>query len=390
MRKKTKKKQGISLFQIPHQVVTQRGKIDRPYIIALTVLVGFGLIMVFSASMYDSAVSESKGYALFMKQLGLVGAGLFIMYILSLIDYRKFNSPQLCLLLLGITVVLLIMVWIPGIGVNVNGARRWVKLGVQFQPSEIAKVTGVLYLCMLLSRKPSVLEDGKSFFKFCVFPIGLVCGLTALEPSFSAALAIGVAMFAVLFFAGVPFKRLAVYIPVLIVAVIGLLIVEPWRIERLLVFGGAGSQDYQITQSLLAIGSGGILGKGIGNGTQKLLFLPELQNDFIFANIGEECGLWGCLLVIGLYAYIIYRGFLIAVYSKDRFASLYVSSVTALIAFQVFVNIGVAIGALPVTGMALPFVSYGGSSAMVLFAMLGPLLSISRETELKKKNKEPL
>lgn len=390
MRKKAKKKQGISLFQIPHQVVTQRGKIDRPYIIALTVLVGFGLIMVFSASMYDSAVSESKGYALFMKQLGLVGAGLFIMYILSLIDYRKFNSPQLCLLLLGITVVLLIMVWIPGIGVNVNGARRWVKLGVQFQPSEIAKVTGVLYLCMLLSRKPSVLEDGKSFFKFCVFPIGLVCGLTALEPSFSAALAIGVAMFAVLFFAGVPFKRLAVYIPVLIVAVIGLLFVEPWRIERLLVFGGAGSQDYQITQSLLAIGSGGILGKGIGNGTQKLLFLPELQNDFIFANIGEECGLWGCLLVIGLYAYIIYRGFLIAVYSKDRFASLYVSSVTALIAFQVFVNIGVAIGALPVTGMALPFVSYGGSSAMVLFAMLGPLLSISRETELKKKNKEPL
>lgn len=390
MRKKTRKKQGISLFQIPHQVVTQRGKIDRPYIIALTVLVGFGLIMVFSASMYDSAVSESKGYALFMKQLGLVGAGLFIMYILSLIDYREFNSPQLCLLLLGITVVLLIMVWIPGIGVNVNGARRWVKLGVQFQPSEIAKVTGVLYLCMLLSRKPSVLEDGKSFFKFCVFPIGLVCGLTALEPSFSAALAIGVAMFAVLFFAGVPFKRLAVYIPVLIVAVIGLLIVEPWRIERLLVFGGAGSQDYQITQSLLAIGSGGILGKGIGNGTQKLLFLPELQNDFIFANIGEECGLWGCLLVIGLYAYIIYRGFLIAVYSKDRFASLYVSSVTALIAFQVFVNIGVAIGALPVTGMALPFVSYGGSSAMVLFAMLGPLLSISRETELKKKNKEPL
>lgn len=400
MARKSRKKQEPTLFQGISKAVRLQGKVDRPLLIALFVLVAFGLVMVFSASMYDSVVSNNSGYALFVRQLLFVGVGLFAMWLLSLIDYRKFNNEKFCKALFLFTVVLLLMVFAPVIGVEVNGANRWIKIGIQFQPSEIAKGTGMIYMCMLATKHPEVLEMGtirweqkglkeklKGFAYYCIGPIFILCGITVIEPSFSAALAIGVAMLAVLFFAGVRFRKFLPYVPVVIIGIIILLIIEPWRIDRILDFG-SGSQDYQITQSLLAIGSGGILGKGIGNGTQKLLFLPEMQNDFIFANVGEECGLWGCLLVLGLYAVIIYRGFKIASYCKNRFGSLYVSSVTALIAFQVFVNVGVAIGGLPVTGMALPFFSSGGSSVIILFAMMGPLLSVSRQTEIPRKEKE--
>ena len=163
------------------------------------------------------------------------------------------------------------------------------------------------------------------------------------------------------------------------------MILEPWRLERFNVFLGRGSYDYQITQSLLAIGTGGIFGQGLGNGKQKFLFLPELQNDFIFANIGEEFGLIGCVFVLGLFAFIIWRGFKIANTSPDRFGYLYTSSVMLLLGFQVFVNVGVATSVIPVTGMALPFVSAGGTSMVVLFAMLGPILNISRQADLRKR-----
>jgi cell division protein FtsW len=148
--------------------------------------------------------------------------------------------------------------------------------------------------------------------------------------------------------------------------------------ERLNVFFGQNGLNYQISQSLLAIGSGGIFGRGLGNGKQKLLFLPELQNDFIFANIGEECGLIGCVLLLVLFGYILYRGFKIANSSKDEFGYLYTSSVIALLGFQVIVNIGVATSIMPVTGMALPFISAGGTSMVILFMMVGPIVNLSR------------
>jgi len=168
-------------------------------------------------------------------------------------------------------------------------------------------------------------------------------------------------------------------------AVAGLMIAEPWRLDRFNVFLGKGGYDYQISQSLLAIGTGGMFGRGLGNGKQKYLFLPELQNDFIFANIAEEFGFVGCLLVLGLFAYVIWRGFQIAQKSQDNFAYLYTSGVMLLLAFQVLVNIGVASAIIPVTGMALPFISAGGSSMVILFAMMGPILNISRTVDLGKK-----
>ncbi len=308
-------------------------------------------------------------------------------------------------------------------GVTVNDAKRWLSLGfTTFQPSEMAKIAGILYLssliarepkvlnddkaflrkCIspifllcgltaiepslnlssLIAREPKVLNDDKAFLRKCISPIFLLCGLTAIEPSLSAAMSIGVGMLIVLFLSGVPLKRFLPYIGLAVAAVVVLMIAEPWRLERFNVFLGKGTTDYQITQSILAIGSGSLLGKGLGNGMQKYLFLPELQNDFIFANIGEECGLLGCLFVIVLYCVIIWRGIKIANACPDRFGYLYTGSVMILLGFQVVVNIGVATGVMPVTGMALPFVSAGGSSMLVLFAMLGPILNISRRVRL--------
>ena len=388
------------------------GKVDRPFLITLTILIAFGLVMVFSASMYDATVNNEPGYSTFLKQFSFIVGGAFIMMWISRKNYRLLNSRRLTFILMCFAVVLLLMVFIPGIGVVVNGAKRWINLVVtRFQPSELAKVIGILYLSCLLSKEPELLKDTPyGDFKFgkrygeectgwkgfkkalpkwrvirCFLPIAVLCLFTIIEPSMSAALAIGFGMFCVLYYGGI---RLRTMIPIIGtggLAVVFALIREPWRIERIMVLFGKGSIDYQITQSLLAIGTGGIIGQGLGNGKQKLLFLPELQNDFIFANIGEETGLIGCLFVIGLYAYLIYRGFKIAKAAPDRFAYLYTASVMTLIAFQVFVNIGVAISVLPVTGMALPFVSAGGTSAIILLIMMGPILNISRQVDLNKR-----
>ena len=232
-----------------------------------------------------------------------------------------------------------------------------------------------------------MLLDGKEYFKYGMLPVLALCGITAIEPSLSAAMAIGVAMMTTLFLSGVKPKRFWSYVLFLGAGVLVLMLGVSWRRERLFTLFGQGTVDYQIKQSILAIGSGGFLGKGLGNGTQKFLFLPELQNDFIFANIGEEGGLVACLIVIFLYIFIVIRGIRIANQAPDRFGFLYGNSVMVLLGFQALVNIGVATGVLPVTGMALPFVSAGGSSMLILFAMMGPILNMSRQIKYRKRKK---
>ena len=369
----------------------KNGKIDRPFLIGLLLLAGIGVIMVFSASMYSSTINGEKGYALFLKQLVFVILGVMVMGIMSKIDYRLYKKYYIVGIV--VSVFLLIIVLIPGIGLKVNGARRWIDFKVTtFQPSELAKVAVILYFSTIISRKPGIIKENMSFLLNCMLPLGLICGLTAIEPSLSAAMAIALAAGGVLYFAGIKFKLFYPYLGFGLLAVAGLMIAEPWRLDRFNVFLGKGGYDYQISQSLLAIGTGGIFGRGLGNGKQKYLFLPELQNDFIFANIAEEFGFVGCLLVLGIYAFVIWRGFQIAQKSQDTFAYLYTSSVMFLLAFQVLVNIGVASAIIPVTGMALPFISAGGSSMVILFAMMGPILNISRNVDLGKKlelNRKP-
>ncbi len=360
------------------------GKIDRPFLIALMIIAGIGVIMVFSASMYASTYSGEKGYDLFLKQLLFVIIGVIVMFIMSRIDYRIYKKYYLWGM--GIAIFLLIIVLIPGIGLKINNARRWINLGfTTFQPSEFAKIAGILYFSTLISNDPGLMRNPKTFLTQFMVPMGIIALLTALEPSLSAAMAITLGMCGVLYFGGVKLKLFLPYFSIGVVGVVLLMIAEPWRLDRFNVFLGKGGYDYQITQSLLAISTGGFFGRGLGNGKQKYLFLPELQNDFIFANIAEEFGFLGGLLVLGLFAFIIWRGFQIAKRAPDTFGYLYTSSIMLLLAFQVLVNIGVASAIIPVTGMALPFISAGGSSIIVLSATMGPILNLSRFVDLNKK-----
>lgn len=357
------------------------GKIDRPFLIALLMLAGIGVIMVFSASMYASTINGEKGYALFLKQLLFVVIGVIVMGFMSKVDYRLYKKYYI--IGIGISIFLLLIVLIPGIGVKVNDARRWLDFRVTtVQPSEFAKVAGILYFSTVLSKSQKILREPIPLFLYCMLPLAVICGLTAIEPSLSAALAIAVGMCGVLYFGGIKFKAFLPYLGIGFLAIAGLMIAEPWRLDRFNVFLGKGGYDYQITQSLLAFGTGGFFGRGLGNGKQKFLFLPELQNDFIFANIAEEFGFIGCLFVLGLFAFVIWRGFQIAKKAPDTFSYLYTSSVMLLLAFQVLVNVGVASAVIPVTGMALPFISAGGTSMVVIFAMMGPILNISRKVDL--------
>lgn len=357
--------------------------IDAEFLFYLILLVCVGLLMVFSASMYTSISEGSAGYSSFLRQLIYALLGFAVLYIVSRVDFREFNNLGLQIIMM--VFVALLLVYVKFMGVDVNGARRWISIpGGTFQPSELAKVVLIMYCATMACKVPETLRSFWLFFAFYCIPIALICGLTAIEPSLSAAMAIGVGALACLWFAMTPIRYFGILAGLVIGAGAAFIAFEPWRLARFNVFTGDTRLSYQIRQSLVAFGSGGIFGVGIGNGKQKLLFLPELQNDFIFANIGEELGLVGCLAVLLVYSLFIYRGFRIgfAIRKKSNFGFLYACSVMTLLGFQVFVNIAVAINAMPVTGMALPFISYGGTSMIVLFLMVAPIMNMSRQVEL--------
>ncbi len=361
------------------------GKIDRLFLLVLLIIVGFGLLMVFSASMYSSTVNGDKGYSQFIRQAFFAVLGVGLMLLISRFNYRYLRAEKLNYIIIGLSIVLLMAVLIPGIGVEVNNARRWINVGItNFQPSEMAKIATILYISAMFSDHPELMTEPKPLWIRIFLPVGLIFGLTAIEPSLSAALAIAVGAFSALWFSGIPMKKLVPAFLLVGLASMILLVKESWRLQRLLALFGQSSVNYQIKQSLVAFGSGGIFGTGLGNGKQKLLFLPEIQNDFIFANIGEELGFVGCLFVLALYAILIWRGFQIAFACKDSFGRIYTAAVMTLLGFQVFVNIGVATQAILVTGMALPFISYGGTSIVMLLMMMGPILNISRNVTLPR------
>lgn len=356
-----------------------RNRVDSALLIGLLALIGIGVIMVLSASMYQSAYeSGGNGLSLFIKQIIFIVIGLVIMALLSRIDYRMLKNKQLCFFIFFVTTVLLILVLV--FGEEINGAKRWLNFGIgTFQPSELAKFAGIIYMAAVFDKTPRIGEKFGPFTVRCVIPMLILVLLIIIEPSMSSALTVCVAMGSIMVLSGTSWKILLPWIGLGLIAVVFFLIKEPWRLERIFVAFGGGTQDYQITQSLLAIASGGLTGKGLGNGIQKFLFLPELQNDFIFANIGEEFGFIGCILVILCYAFVIIRCIQIANYSKDRFGYLYTVAVAILMGYQVFVNIAVACAVIPVTGMALPFISAGGSSIIIFFIMMGPILNLSRK-----------
>jgi cell division protein FtsW len=340
-------------------------------------LVAFGLVMVYSASS-ARALLGSDDPAYYLKRQALYAvAGLVALVLLSRTDYRRLRHAAGPLLLASFVLLVAVL----AVGTAVNGARRWIPLGtLTFQPSELAKLALALWIAGLLARRPTpqTLND-------LVRPIGLVvgaaCALILVEPDLGSALAIVIMVAAILLVAGTPVRTLATGSGIAGMLVLAAIWFEPYRRARIFSFidpwhdpQGAG---FQSVQAMIALGSGGIFGVGLGESVQKIYYLPEASTDMIFAIVGEELGLLGVLAVVGAFAVFAYAGLNIALHCHDPFGKRLATGLTALVCGQAAVNVSAVMGLAPLTGVPLPFVSYGGSSLVVGLASVGILLNIA-------------
>ncbi|MGO0122020.1 putative lipid II flippase FtsW [Desulfothermobacter acidiphilus] len=360
----------------------KKGTPDFLLFFVVLLLLCLGLIMVWSASEYSAMVCYGNSLYYFKRQLlhALIGMGALCFFLRY--DYWKFRRFARPLLLLSF--LLLVLVLVPGVGDVSHGAQRWISLGpVSFQPAELVKFGLLLFVADGLSRQGGEAKKFRTLLPYLAVT-GLAALLVVVEPDLGTALALTGIVFILFFCAGVPLSTLGLMV-LAGLACVGLAIkIEPYRLVRLFAFLdpwkdplGAG---FHIIQSLYAIGSGGIFGVGLAQGKQKLLYLPEQHTDFIFAVIGEELGLVGALIVLTLFVILIWRGLRAALYAPDTFGCYLAAGITAGIGLQAFINIGVVTGSLPITGIPLPFLSYGGTSLVFTLASIGILLNISRSS----------
>ncbi|MFZ5985969.1 MAG: stage V sporulation protein E [Bacillota bacterium] len=355
---------------------------------AVLILLSLGTIMVFSSGA-PHAYNYLQGdtYYFLKKQLMYAPLGLFAMFVTMNIDYRKLGKWSPVFLIFSI--VLLVLVCIPGIGKELNGARRWFIFGgFNFQPSETAKLSIILFFSYSLSKRK---DELKYFFKGLVpylVIIGLVALLLLLEPHLSGTIVIGMVACIILFSAGARIKHFMLLALPAVAGVTALVLTSEYRMKRLISFldpwkdpQGGG---WQVVQSLYAIGSGGLFGRGLGKSLQKFLYIPEPYNDFILAVLAEELGFIGVLTVLLLFLIFIWRGVKVSMNAPDAFGSLVAIGITSLIAVQVIINVAVVTSSMPVTGMPLPFFSYGGTSLIFLMSGIGVLLNISKHANYER------
>ena len=364
-----------------------KGPIDVTFCLLVLLLTAIGLVMLLSASFpsayYEASPSKHNPLHYFERQAIFAVLGTAVMLLVSKFNYQRLRGVGK--ILLYISVVLLLLVLIPGIGEIRNGARRWIGMGpLTFQPSEIAKAAIVVYFANSISRK----KDQMRTFRYGVLPYAillvLVAGLVAKEPHLSGAILILCAGAAVMLVGGINWAWVIAAMGAAVGMVYVALFVIGYNTSRVTYWLNPWAEDpfdkgYQLRQSLITIGSGGLWGLGLGKSRQKFLFLPEEHNDFIFSVVCEELGLVGAGVVMLLFAALVLRGYWIALHCRDRFGALLVVGFTTLIAVQVFLNIAVVSGVLPTTGIPLPFFSYGGTALCVQLAEMGVILSVSRQ-----------
>jgi len=358
---------------------------DSTLFITVLILAGLGVIMVLCASSHLGEVSYGSSYYFFIRQLAWVGIGVVAMLVLSRVDYRIYK--KLAVFIFGLAIFFLILVLVPGIGGgNIRGAERWIDLKIiSFQPSELAKLATIIFLSASLSDHYKRLSKFWTGLVPYFLVIGLVCGLLALEPHFSSMVIIVAISVILLFTAGAKLWHFGVCAVPLVLGAMVFIKKAPYRLQRILEyrkpFENLTDSGWQAAQALCAIGTGGIFGLGLGRSKQKYLHLPDAHNDFILAIWAEEMGLIGMTLIIVLFAIFIWRGIRIATKAPDLFGGLLATGITMLVAIQVILNIGIITNCLPVTGMPVPFLSYGGTSMLFFMASVGILLNISRKIE---------
>jgi cell division protein FtsW len=336
--------------------------------------------MVFSSSSVTASVNYGNAYYFFRKQLmwAIISfAGMIVMMKLNFTKLRELAIP-----LMVFSILCLILVVTP-LGTSVKGSSRWLGVGwAKFSPSDLAK----LAMVMFMARSLDIKLDKISSFSKGVLPflavLGLTCGLVMLQPDLGTSFTIAGTVFCMLLAAGARWSHLGAIAMSGLAAVGAAIAVAPYRMERVVAFLNpwkyASDEGFQTIQSLYALGSGGLFGMGLGRSRQKFFYLPEQHTDFIFAILGEELGFIGACLVVSLFLLFAWRGFKIAINAPDNFSRLMAAGITIMVVFQAAINIGVVSGALPVTGITLPFISYGGSSLLFSLAGVGLLLNISR------------
>ena len=356
----------------------RRGPADLLLFFIMLVLLAVGLIMVLSSSSYDAMLTYDDSLYYFKRQLIFMLGGFFVMFLMMNISPAFVKSLVAPVMLVCIVMLFLV----PFIGIEVNGARRWLGVGsIRFAPAEVAKPVVIVFFAMWLTSLGKKNLQTLKGFVYTLMVLAIIPVLVVIE-DLGTAIAIAGALVCMMIAAEVPWKYLLGTMGIGFAGVVAMIAVKPYRIKRILVwldpFSDPLGNGYQAVQSLYALGSGGLFGVGLGASRQKLMHLPERHTDFIFSIIGEELGFIGAAFVILLFALFIWRGFYIATHLDDKFKSLTAFGLTAVIGIQAMINIGVAVGFLPVTGITLPFISYGGTSLVFMLATVGFLLNMSR------------
>ncbi|MCL2031293.1 MAG: putative lipid II flippase FtsW [Oscillospiraceae bacterium] len=361
----------------------QSAPMDLPFAVLVVLISCIGLVMMFSASYaFASSANFSEGNpAYFLLRQGPYAViGLIAMYVISRVNYQYFRALSIPLMLTA----MILLALVPFIGTKINGAKRWIYFGpISVQPSEIAKIAMIVLFAAMMAADYQRMKT----FRYGILPyagiLAVILGLLFLQPHLSAMVLVTGAGAVMLFAGGVHFRYFILGIGAAVPAGYAILQFMPHAQERLAIWRDPWldplGDGFQAIQSLLAIGSGSLLGVGLGASRQKYLYLPEGHNDFVFAIVCEELGLIGAGMVLLLFAILILRGYWIALKARDRFGSLLAVGVTTLLALQVFFNVAVVTGLVPVTGISMPFFSYGGSSLLIQMAAMGVVLSVSRQ-----------
>ncbi|MDE6946847.1 MAG: putative lipid II flippase FtsW [Anaeroplasmataceae bacterium] len=353
------------------------------YTSILFIIVGIGLLMIYSASSVWAEFKTGNPYYYLLRQGLFVAVGSFVFVVASRIPYTFWFKHANKIFFACF--ILLILVLIPGIGIVRGGARSWIGIGdFSIQPAEFMKLGLIIFTSKFLTKNKGILKKNLYFYLYMLF-VGIIFGLILLQPDFGSGLILVMSIVMLLFIGEFQLKNIAFGILVAGVGLTGMILIAPYRLERIISFMdpwrdplGSG---FQIIQSLYAISPASLFGYGLFNSKQKYFYLPEPGNDFIFAIIVEELGILGGILLILLFGTLIYIGYKLCKSTKDAFASYLVFGFTSLLMIQVFINIAVVIGLIPVTGVTLPFVSYGGSSLVISMFMMGIILNVMKTAD---------
>lgn len=358
--------------------MTKKGSLDIQLIIVTIVLLVFGGIILYSSSYYSSLTNEGSPYVVFFKFLKYTTLSLLVCFVTATLNYHVYKKLYWFIGFVGIALLIIVLI----IGTERNNAVRWIYIfGISVQPSEVAKLTGIITLSAYLSKFKPMLSWNRVLPAMAF--VLITCGLIS-RGDFSIAGVVGVILLAVVYVAGMKYSQLFIFGLILVILAGGILLSSPWRLDRItaIINQEETGDGYQSNRSQVAIGSGGLTGKGINRSVQNKLHLPEPYNDFIAATIGEELGFIGLSSFVFLYAFFVYRLGFITLHAPNRFGTLLGAGITTMFGVQFVLNLLVTLAILPSTGIPIPLISYGGSGMIISMASIGIMLNISRHINL--------